>query len=243
MFVVCCAWCWCLENLMRSIGPSSKGRPISHEAAGLHHVSSAPSTTGNLASLRRRMPKEEAAAWTYPFDKCLSVPRHRYQFPAISSKLNTAAQSITTSQKCCADTISTLFTFATMSWFSRLLATVLPFQQSTLQPPPGIPLPSYHDHSIHQRGAVASESRECSQIGVDILKIGGNAADAMVGTTICVGVIGMYHSGIGGGGFALVRLANGSYQSIDFRETAPAAAFQDMYKHDVNASIYGGLSA
>jgi gamma-glutamyltranspeptidase/glutathione hydrolase len=44
-------------------------------------------------------------------------------------------------------------------------------------------------------GAVASESRVCSQIGIDLLKRGGNAADALVGTVLCVGVIGMYHSG------------------------------------------------
>lgn len=71
----------------------------------------------------------------------------------------------------------------------------------------------------------------------------GNAADAMVGTNLCVGVIGMYHSGIGGGGFMLVRDQHGRYESIDYRETAPAAAFQDMYKDNVNASIYGGLAA
>lgn len=70
----------------------------------------------------------------------------------------------------------------------------------------------------------------------------GNAADAMVGTNLCVGVIGMYHSGIGGGGFMLVRDKHGGYESIDYRETAPAAAFRDMYKDNVNGSIYGGLA-
>lgn len=40
----------------------------------------------------------------------------------------------------------------------------------------------------------------------------------------------------------LVRSSNGSYGFIDFRETAPAAAFQDMYKGNVNASLYGGLA-
>jgi gamma-glutamyltranspeptidase/glutathione hydrolase len=52
----------------------------------------------------------------------------------------------------------------------------------------------------------------------------------------------MYHSGIGGGGFMLVRGSNGSYEFIDCRETAPAASFEDMYKENVNASIYGGLA-
>lgn len=52
----------------------------------------------------------------------------------------------------------------------------------------------------------------------------------------------MYHSGIGGGGFALLRDANGEYEAIDFREAAPAAAFEDMYKNNVSASVRGGLA-
>jgi len=64
----------------------------------------------------------------------------------------------------------------------------------------------------------------------------------MVATTLCVGVVGMYHSGIGGGGFMLVRDAHGRYESIDYRETAPAAASRDMYAHDANASVFGGLA-
>jgi gamma-glutamyltranspeptidase/glutathione hydrolase len=64
----------------------------------------------------------------------------------------------------------------------------------------------------------------------------------MVATTLCVGVIGMYHSGIGGGGFMLVRDSQGGYESIDYRETAPAAATQNMYEHNQNASVYGGLA-
>ena len=65
----------------------------------------------------------------------------------------------------------------------------------------------------------------------------------MVGTTLCVGVIGMYHSGIGGGGFILVRDADGNYESIDYRETAPAAAFEDMYQGNIEGSVVGGLAA
>ncbi|KAI0380334.1 gamma-glutamyltranspeptidase [Hypomontagnella monticulosa] len=92
-------------------------------------------------------------------------------------------------------------------------------------------------------GAVASESSVCSKIGTDLLKAGGNAADALVGTVFCVGVIGMYHSGIGGGGFMLVRGSDGKYEFIDFRETAPAAAFEDMYRNNTDASLYGGLAS
>ncbi|KAH0564831.1 hypothetical protein GP486_001779 [Trichoglossum hirsutum] len=53
----------------------------------------------------------------------------------------------------------------------------------------------------------------------------------------------MYLTGIGGGGFMLVRAPNGSYEFIDFRETAPAAAFEDMYKNNVEASLVGGLAS
>lgn len=56
----------------------------------------------------------------------------------------------------------------------------------------------------------------------------------------------MYHSGIGGGGFMTIRSKNGSYEFIDFRETAPAAAFQEMYSppfSNSDASLYGGLAS
>ncbi|KAK0117937.1 hypothetical protein ONS95_012249 [Cadophora gregata] len=95
-------------------------------------------------------------------------------------------------------------------------------------------------------GAVASESSICTQIGIDILKSGGNAADAIVAMQFCVGVTGMYHSGLGGGGFAVVRSKKGKYEFVDFREMAPAAAFETMYSpplSNANYSLYGGLAS
>ena len=53
----------------------------------------------------------------------------------------------------------------------------------------------------------------------------------------------MYHSGIGGGGFAIVRSPNGSYEVIDFREAAPAAAYENMFKGNRQGAITGGLAA
>lgn len=53
---------------------------------------------------------------------------------------------------------------------------------------------------------------------------------------------GMYHSGIGGGGFMLARAPNGSFEFIDFRETAPAAAFEEMFNNSTHASTIGGLA-
>lgn len=92
-------------------------------------------------------------------------------------------------------------------------------------------------------GAVASENKICSRIGTDLLaKAGGNAADAMVATVLCVGVIGMYHGGIGGGGFMLVRSEEGEYESIDFREAAPMDSGEDMFRYNVKGSMFGGLA-
>lgn len=100
----------------------------------------------------------------------------------------------------------------------------------------------FHRQSDDKTGAVASESDICSKIGIDVLARGGNAADAHVATTFCIGVVAMYHSGVGGGGFMIVRASNGSYEFIDFRETAPAAATKNMFTANPDLSIFGGLA-
>src|SRR3954467_10169632 len=91
-------------------------------------------------------------------------------------------------------------------------------------------------------GAVASEINICSSVGIDLMKKGGNAADALVGTVLCVGTVGMYHSGLGGGGFMLVRSPKGKYEFIDFREMAPAASYEEMYVNKTELSIFGGMA-
>ncbi|KAI2465593.1 gamma-glutamyltranspeptidase [Annulohypoxylon bovei var. microspora] len=103
-------------------------------------------------------------------------------------------------------------------------------------------LQQQHPSSSGKRGAVASESKVCSQIGIDLLTQGGNAVDAWVGTQLCVGVIGMYHSGLGGGGFSLIRDSSGNYTVIDYREAAGSAASENMYKDNIIGSVFGGLS-
>lgn len=102
------------------------------------------------------------------------------------------------------------------------------------------------DYSVRgTNGAVSSEVDICSNIGVELLQQGGSAVDALVGTVLCVGSIASYHSGLGGGGHALLRTEGGAeYHHIDFRETAPAASTEDMYSANPvkNASLYGGLA-
>ncbi|KAK1753162.1 gamma-glutamyltransferase [Echria macrotheca] len=94
-----------------------------------------------------------------------------------------------------------------------------------------------------RRGAVSSLDSRCTAVGIEILSSGGNAADAAVGVQFCLGVVGLHLTGIGGGGFMLVRSDNGTYEFIDFRETAPAASFEAMFDGNTNASIFGGSAS
>ncbi|KAK6501730.1 hypothetical protein TWF481_009557 [Arthrobotrys musiformis] len=100
------------------------------------------------------------------------------------------------------------------------------------------------DHLITARnGAVASDVQVCSTIGVDILKLkNGTAVDAAIATALCIGVVNMYASGIGGGGFMVIRHQNGSSKTVNFREMAPGAAWKDMYNSDPMLAQRGGLA-
>lgn len=83
--------------------------------------------------------------------------------------------------------------------------------------------------SNHHKAAVVSAREEASSIGLDILKQGGNAFDAMVATHLALAVCYPNAGNIGGGGFLVYRNADGTVGSLDFREKAPAAATEDMY--------------
>jgi len=76
---------------------------------------------------------------------------------------------------------------------------------------------------------VASTERIASQIGVDVMKRGGNAVDATVAVAFALAVVYPSAGNIGGGGFMMIRRSNGTATAIDYRETAPAAATRDMY--------------
>ena len=79
------------------------------------------------------------------------------------------------------------------------------------------------------KAMVVSAREEASKIGVEILKKGGNAFDAMVATELALAVAYPYAGNIGGGGFMVYRKANGEAGSLDYREMAPSAATVDMY--------------
>ena len=83
----------------------------------------------------------------------------------------------------------------------------------------------------YKREAVATDTKQCSDIGEDILKANGSAVDAAIAAMFCLGVVSMHSSGIGGGGLMLVyNQISKKATVIDFRETAPATAYRDMFK-------------
>lgn len=78
-------------------------------------------------------------------------------------------------------------------------------------------------------GMVASTSRIASQVGVDVLRRGGNAVDAAIAVAFTLAVTYPAAGNLGGGGFMLIRLRDGRTTAIDYREMAPAAANRNVY--------------
>ena len=82
---------------------------------------------------------------------------------------------------------------------------------------------------ISEKAMVSSAHPLASAIGVEIMKNGGNAIDAAIATHFALAVVYPHPGNIGGGGFAVIRLNDGTINSLDFREKAPALAHRDMY--------------
>jgi gamma-glutamyltranspeptidase / glutathione hydrolase len=80
-----------------------------------------------------------------------------------------------------------------------------------------------------QHGMVATDEELGSQAGIEILKRGGNAVDGAVAVAFALAVVEPAAGNIGGGGFMLVRLADGRTTFFDYREVAPGRASRDMY--------------
>ncbi|MBS6059007.1 MAG: gamma-glutamyltransferase [Pantoea sp.] len=80
-----------------------------------------------------------------------------------------------------------------------------------------------------QQGMVASVDATATQVGVDILRQGGNAVDAAVAVGFALAVTHPQAGNLGGGGFMLLRTAAGRTTAIDFREIAPSRASRDMF--------------
>jgi gamma-glutamyltranspeptidase/glutathione hydrolase len=98
---------------------------------------------------------------------------------------------------------------------------------------------THPEHAEH--AMVVSVHQIASRVGVAILQGGGNAVDAAVATGFALAVVHSPAGNIGGGGFMLIRMADGKTHFLDYREKAPAAATRDMYL-DANGNVIEGAS-
>jgi gamma-glutamyltranspeptidase / glutathione hydrolase len=119
-----------------------------------------------------------------------------------------------------------------MTYVNRLIAALLCLATTTADG-------AWRDPERAPKGMVASTDRIATEVGVDILKRGGNAVDAAVAVGFALAVTYPIAGNIGGGGFMMLRRADGSVTAIDYRETAPAAATRDMYLNPEGELIKG----
>ena len=108
-------------------------------------------------------------------------------------------------------------------------------------------IPEKIEGLIAEKAMVVSAREEASKIGVDIMKQGGNAFDAMIATDLALLVSYPVAGNIGGGGFMVFRMNDGSTGALDYRETAPYLATKNMYldeegKVDSDKSKTGALA-
>ena len=102
---------------------------------------------------------------------------------------------------------------------------------------------------IHgENGMVVSTSRHASKVGIDIMKMGGNAVDAAAAVGFALAVTSSSNGNIGGGGFMVAHLNNGNAFTLDYREMAPSKAHRDFYldeNKDVieNKSLFGHFAS
>lgn len=96
--------------------------------------------------------------------------------------------------------------------------------------PAAFPLKLDAPPAAGKNGMVATDAALATQVGVDILKRGGNAVDAAVATALALAVVYPAAGNIGGGGFMVLRTADGKVTALDFRETAPKQATATLFQ-------------
>lgn len=106
---------------------------------------------------------------------------------------------------------------AVLSWVLAVLAGGIPAHGSWREPVRG------------KHAMVAAQHEIASRVGVDVMKKGGNAVDAAIAVGLALAVVYPEAGNIGGGGFMLIRKANGDVFAIDYREMAPKAATRDVF--------------
>ena len=98
-----------------------------------------------------------------------------------------------------------------------------------------------------ESGMVVSTDVYASEIGVEVMRAGGNAVDAAIAVSLALAVVNPEAGNIGGGGFMIVRMADGTTAALDYREKAPLAATRDMFLDEngnlTDKSVVGQLAA
>ncbi|MFK5973596.1 MAG: gamma-glutamyltransferase [Flavobacteriaceae bacterium] len=92
---------------------------------------------------------------------------------------------------------------------------------------------------VTENAMVVSARKEASMIGIEIIKKGGNAFDAMVATEMALVVAYPYAGNLGGGGFMVYRKSDGDVGALDYREKAPLSAHKNMYLDSLGHVIQG----
>lgn len=92
--------------------------------------------------------------------------------------------------------------------------------------------PQHHVPVTASKAMVVAQEPLAVDVGVDVLRHGGNAVDAAVATAFALSVTYPFAGNLGGGGFMLIRMADGRTSFIDFREVAPKSASRDMFLDD-----------
>ena len=135
------------------------------------------------------------------------------------------------------------------------LAACAPFAEAPPTPPaevvqqvpPDWRFPLDAVPAVADRGMVVTDAPLATDAGVRILRDGGNAIDAAVATAFALAVVYPEAGNLGGGGFMVTRLADGTTASLDFREKAPLAATTDMYLDEqgntTDKSVVGYLAS
>jgi gamma-glutamyltranspeptidase/glutathione hydrolase len=108
---------------------------------------------------------------------------------------------------------------------SMILLLLLLVSAAGIRPASAAPMRPTHA----EKAIVVSIHEQASKAGVEVLRAGGNAVDAAVATGFALAVVHPQAGNLGGGGFMLIRLADGKTHFLDYREKAPAAATQNMY--------------